>query len=178
MERFSYGSLYHSGILGMKWGRRRYQYEDGTLTPEGRIRYGRGLRRRAARKALENNISDPVENAVDSVPSLKRSANSALLDEMTDDEIRDAASRIDMENSLLSKEVQKAKLIGEKSVTKYMATLKDVKDLTGVVSSIANDLNNMKKVADNLTGKQSNNKGGQDIDDIVQKVADRLKNNP
>lgn len=30
----------HHGILGQKWGIRRYQYEDGSLTPEGRIRYG------------------------------------------------------------------------------------------------------------------------------------------
>ena len=33
--------LYHSGIKGMRWGRRRYQNEDGSLTPAGRERYGR-----------------------------------------------------------------------------------------------------------------------------------------
>lgn len=32
--------LYHHGILGQKWGVRRYQNEDGTLTAEGRKRYG------------------------------------------------------------------------------------------------------------------------------------------
>ena len=32
--------LYHHGIKGQKWGIRRYQNEDGTLTAEGRQRYG------------------------------------------------------------------------------------------------------------------------------------------
>lgn len=31
--------LYHYGILGMKWGVRRYQNKDGSLTPAGREHY-------------------------------------------------------------------------------------------------------------------------------------------
>ena len=31
--------LYHSGIKGMKWGIRRYQNPDGSLTDEGKKRY-------------------------------------------------------------------------------------------------------------------------------------------
>lgn len=33
-------ALKHHGILGMKWGIRRYQNKDGSLTPEGRERLG------------------------------------------------------------------------------------------------------------------------------------------
>ena len=32
--------LYHHGIIGQKWGIRRYQNKDGSLTPEGRKRLG------------------------------------------------------------------------------------------------------------------------------------------
>lgn len=34
--------LEHAGIKGMKWGVRRYQNPDGSLTDEGRRRYGYG----------------------------------------------------------------------------------------------------------------------------------------
>ena len=34
------GELYHHGIKGMKWGIRRYQNPDGSLTAEGKKRYG------------------------------------------------------------------------------------------------------------------------------------------
>lgn len=42
--------LYHHGVKGMKWGRRRYQNKDGSLTPEGNKRYARDQRENAGKK--------------------------------------------------------------------------------------------------------------------------------
>ena len=43
--------LYHYGILGQKWGIRRYQNSDGTLTAEGKIRYKQEVQKMAQKDA-------------------------------------------------------------------------------------------------------------------------------
>lgn len=43
--------LYHHGILGQKWGIRRYQNPDGSLTDEGKIRYKQEVRKMAQKDA-------------------------------------------------------------------------------------------------------------------------------
>lgn len=42
--------LYHHGIKGQKWGVRRFQNPDGTLTPEGRVHYQRQERTEKGRQ--------------------------------------------------------------------------------------------------------------------------------
>ena len=39
-DRFGNYDLAHHGIKGMKWGVRRFQNADGSLTPAGKKRYG------------------------------------------------------------------------------------------------------------------------------------------
>ncbi len=41
MDYLTIRELYHHGIKGQKWGVRRYQNEDGTLTSAGKARYGK-----------------------------------------------------------------------------------------------------------------------------------------
>ena len=45
--------LKHYGILGMKWGVRRFQNKDGTLTPEGKRRYRRATSSDSATKKVK-----------------------------------------------------------------------------------------------------------------------------
>lgn len=56
--------LYHHGILGQKWGIRRYQNEDGTLTDAGKKRYSTSD---AVRKYYSKNYQKTHNRAFDKI---------------------------------------------------------------------------------------------------------------
>ena len=49
--------LYHHGILGQKWGVRRYQNEDGSLTPAGEKRYSQLIGRQGDVSVYKRKLS-------------------------------------------------------------------------------------------------------------------------
>ena len=64
--------LKHYGIAGQVWGRRRFQYSNGTLTPEGRERYGYGPPRK------KNRAKDAVESFGRSVVKTAKKATASV----------------------------------------------------------------------------------------------------
>ena len=143
--------LDHSGILGMKWGVRRYQNKDGTLTEEGKKRYARDVRENLSKKK-DNRIdtSEPDANrwakedlerskrTVDSVSGLVKEAQKIERDSapqaqstrmdlshMTDQELRQAISREQLElqyNSLFNQKGQIEVSAGRQRVRNILET--------------------------------------------------------
>lgn len=60
--------LCHYGIMGMKWGVRRYQNSDGSYTPAGRARYGKSSGKRQSSRSNvtpdESNRSKKIKKVV------------------------------------------------------------------------------------------------------------------
>lgn len=94
--------LQHYGILGMKWGVRRYQNYDGSLTPAGRKRYwtNAGLEDRGGESTGNSSGSDSTRSSqssssqsTSSRPSTKMPAAS----ELTTKELDEFLRRVDLE---------------------------------------------------------------------------------
>lgn len=65
--------LYHHGIKGQKWGVRRFQNDDGTLTPAGKRRRIREISKE--RSKLRNNIIDQIYSDDTKVGKFYKNAN-------------------------------------------------------------------------------------------------------
>ena len=150
--------LYHHGIKGQRWGVRRYQNADGSLTAAGQKRYDRDIRENNAKKKENRAIIDGpdpkrwvtedldrskqvVDAHSDLVKELKKLEQTTTpkpttkrldLSKMSDKELRDQINR-----ELL--EQQYNKLLADTSATqvsKGRTILQDTLDVAGSVLAI------------------------------------------
>ena len=75
--------LIHYGILGMKWGVRRYQNKDGSLTSAGKKRYSNTDN---IKEAPQKNTEEPKKKSVK---------------DMSDEELRREINRMQLEQNYL-----------------------------------------------------------------------------
>lgn len=137
--------LYHHGILGQKWGVRRYQNPDGSLTPAGRKRYSKfvgGDEKKlstielasigTARKRLEN-MSPKARS------KYLQKKGSAGIEKITREAARTLSGRFDTEKELANLErVQK----------EHQALLNDyLAKRRKAIDELYSDDNRFKKVA-------------------------------
>lgn len=144
--------LMHHGIHGMRWGVRRYQNKDGSLTAAGRKRINQldsEYQKLTGKKLSKSSESNTVK---------KTSAKPKKISEMTNEEIQEKINRIRLERTLESltpKEISSgekfAKFIGDSTVkiakergTKVAGDLfeKKLREMTGLRNSNNNNNNN------------------------------------
>lgn len=117
-----YGYLVHYGIDGQKWHRRRFQNEDGTLTPAGRERYGVGPARSDKKvstpKLMAYEARYRVKSAVSKAgESLKGDARQIAknVKEVTKDRYTEPSRTLRRESAARARERQRQARIEEKS---------------------------------------------------------------
>lgn len=80
-EIYKSDELCHYGVQGMRWGIRRYQNKDGSLTPAGQ-------KRRAKLEGKLEQLNGKKSNSGEAAPRKK------TVSEMTEDELRDRTNRM------------------------------------------------------------------------------------
>ena len=105
--------LTHWGTKGMRWGIRRYQNKDGTLTPAGRKRYAKEMEKlKAEEKILKNRQRtqgqldkleakrkeiEALKSGKSSSKSTSKESSKTSIKDMSDDELRTGVNRLILE---------------------------------------------------------------------------------
>lgn len=158
----------HFGVKGMKWGVRRYQNEDGTLTEVGKQRLGYSqsdspadspeIRSKVHSQAAADDRN--LSNALNTGSGIGNRASGALnrsaankradkmrkmdISKMSDDELRAAINRLDLEKKykmVLTEDVG----TGRKRVGEILQTVGDIVAIGASAAAIAATIHEIRK---------------------------------
>ena len=107
--------LVHHGIKGQRWGTRRYQNEDGTLTSAGKERYkSTNAKLGNAKKVAESSmqLTKNAKQLNDSFSDMKTNRKVKDLSKMSDKDLQDTVKRMNLErqySDLTSAEVSRGR---------------------------------------------------------------------
>ena len=151
--------LIHYGILGMKWGVRRYQNKDGSLTSAGKKRYGNND---DIKDSPQKNTEEPKKKSVK---------------DMSDEELRREVNRMQLEQNYLrmtGQNIEKGKSAAEIALGKMKESfVSTVAQKSGQI--LAERLvNSMLGVKDNKDNKDNSPKNNNSNKNDIKEVKDSL----
>lgn len=115
--------LRHYGIKGMKWGIRRFQKKDGSLTPAGKKRYSGEIHSDYSRAHSKKSVKS-----------------------MSDNELRERLNRLDMERRYSKFDTSTVEKRGKVSVDKVLKTMGEAAAATDLVLRLASNTDRIKKL--------------------------------
>lgn len=151
--------LYHYGVLGMKWGVRRYQSRDGTLTNAGKKRYNKEMDKLKKRELILKNkqktkakidklnakrksVEELEKNSID---NKKAKTKNKTAKDYSDEELRTMVNRMRLEqdyNNLSPKQVSKGKAFVDRVVKNVITPAAEDMGKQIVKSILTNKINN------------------------------------
>lgn len=138
-------ALQHHGIKDMRWGIRRFQRKDGSLTALGRRR--RQSREDNDESKKSESLEQKKQRILNSHSAKKLYENKDLFD---NDELQKAFIRLNTENNIKKLMASEEVGVGKRFVNKYVDKGKTIKDFVDTSESLYNSYQKAKTLVNTI----------------------------